>query len=92
MTATLAPADLEPAGDSLHIHETNLGSTDNAAPELTTELAILASLWQTWASAPGSELRACQLEDQCQSIAKMVGTTGSKLREWCIANRAMVGL
>jgi hypothetical protein len=86
--ATLIPADLEPA----EMLCADLGSTDSALPELTAEIAILASLWQAWSAAPGGEFRAARLEDQVQRVAVMVGTTGSKLREWIIANRAMVGL
>ena len=33
---------------------------------------------------------ASQLEDQVQRVAKMLGTTGSALRVWVLANRAAV--
>jgi hypothetical protein len=88
VTATLAPADLEPA----EMLCADLGSTGNAPPELTAELAILVSLWRAWSAAPGGEFRAGRLEDQIQRVAVMVGTTGSKLRERIIANRDAVGL
>jgi hypothetical protein len=88
VTATLTPVKLEPA----EMLCAELGSTGNAPPELTAELAILVSLWRAWSAAPGGEFRAGRLEDQVQRVAVMTGTTGSKLREWCIVNRAMVGL
>jgi hypothetical protein len=43
-----------------------------------------------WDRAPGAAQAASQLEDQVQRVAKMLGTTGSALRVWVLANRAAV--
>jgi hypothetical protein len=56
------------------------------------EVERLLDLWRVWDNNPRSNQLARLLEAQVSKVAGMFHTTGSRLREWVISNRAELGL
>lgn len=50
------------------------------------DVGRLLACWATWSRSPGSALAAGRLEDQCQRAAEMLGTSGTQIRKWIVAN------
>jgi hypothetical protein len=61
------------------------------APALA-DVAHLLTCWRAWARSPGSEYATGALEDVCQSVALVLGTTGTAIRLWVLENLAAFGL
>jgi hypothetical protein len=61
------------------------------APALA-DVAHLLTCWRAWARSPGSEYATGALEDVCQSVALVLGTTATAVRVWILGNLAALGL
>ena len=102
MTASPVPRDLTDDEAFETIDEVFDGNTPVAVVVLTPtpdregiareEFERLFHLWRAWDNNPRESQPAGLLEDQVSKVAKMLGTTGSRLREWVISNRPELGL
>jgi hypothetical protein len=92
LTAPVLDADTPEAG-ALALLLAAFGSPVEFAPVPTlADVARLLAGWRAWARAPGSEYAAGALEDACQSVALVLGTTGTAIRLWVLENLAAFGL